>query len=345
MIASFAPGPLSAVQEYFCAACGKPITQQAAVIDGKLFHPECFRCAGCNEQIRNDYVQDEQGKYFHKECLQHRQQAICAYCNKPITDHNYTSYQGKSYHTGCYKESVAPRCDLCGEPLGEAVITDFWGNRFHPRHVKEYPACVVCGRLIQRDGVEIEPGRSMCPICAETSVETPEKARELLETVRERLARLGIVVTTLGLRIELVNHEKLNEGRKPGATAHNYAGILWHSGKAVLTDATATIKVLNGLPEDLMQGVIAHELMHIYQHENGVEGAALDLREGSANWASSLIYSQFGNERGKYFLGGLEKSTDPLYGVGYRTVAKYADSHGVQGVLMMLKADAAPKKK
>jgi len=345
MIATIASDPVSAAPEYTCAACGKPITQQAAVIDGKLYHPECFVCAGCGGQIRDDYLHDASGKYYHRECLQKRQQAVCAFCNKSITDVNYTSYQGKTYHTSCYRESVAPRCDICGDPLGEAAITDFWGIRFHPRHAKEFPACIVCGRLIQRDGVEIEPGRPICPICAQSSVKSPEKARELLETVRERLARLGIVVTTLGLRIELVNYESLNEGRKAGATAHNYAGILWHNSRAEVTEATAVIKVLTGLPEDLLQGVIAHELMHIWQHENNVESASLELREGSANWASSLIYSQLGNERGRFFLGGLEKSNDPLYGVGYRNVAKYADSHGVQGTLMMLKAEAARERK
>jgi hypothetical protein len=326
---------------YTCVVCGKPILTQAAYIDGKFYHPECFRCAFCGKQIAGDYVRGEDGKYYHPKCCPDARHEICAYCNRAITDAHFTSYKGKFYHNKCYLDFVAPRCDICGEPLDGEVITDFWGNRFHARHAREFPVCVVCGRLVVRDGIEIEPGRWMCPICATTSVQTPERGREILERVRDKLAGVGIVVTTLGLRIELVNFDILNQDKQTGRTAHTYAGIFWNSGGGDYGDETATIKVLKGLPEDLMSGVLAHELMHIWQHENGVDRASLELREGSANWASSLIYSQLGNERGRYFLGGLEKSTDPIYGEGYRTVAQYADNKGVNGVLQMLKQEGA----
>ncbi len=340
-----------AQKSYFCVACEKEIITQAAFIDGKFYHPDCFVCASCGKTIKDDYVRDKEEQYFHRACSQSKpEKPVCSHCYKPITELNYISFKDKSYHSNCYENSVAPRCDICGEALDKAAITDFWGTRFHPRHAKEFKICVVCGRLIVRDGREIEPERWMCPLCCETSVVKPEKAREMLELVREQLASTGIVVKTLGLRIQLETSQQLREGRRPSAssTAHAYAGIKWNKGSDAKGDETATLKVLTSLPEDLMRGVIAHELMHIWQHENGVDTAPLDHREGSANWASSLIYGQMRNERGRYFIGGLEKSNDPLYGVGYREIAKYADSHGVDGVLQMLKkegADGAKEKK
>ncbi len=344
LLAMTAGGSALAQKNYFCVSCGKEILTQAAVIDGKFYHPECFVCAACKKPIQDDYVRDKEGRYYHRACAQNKTQIpICGHCYKPITETNYISFKEKSYHTSCYQNSVAPRCDICGEPLDNAAITDFWGTRFHPRHAKEFKICVVCGRLIERDGREIEPERWMCPICWQTSVETPERARELLEIVREQLASTGIVVKTLGLRIVLETSEQLRAGRRPGGsgTAHAYAGIKWNSGSAKIGDETATLKVLTSLPEDLLRGVIAHELMHIWQHENSVDTAPLEVREGSANWASSLIYGQLRNERGRYFIGGFEKSNDPLYGVGYRDVEKYADSHGVEGVLQMLMREGA----
>jgi hypothetical protein len=348
IVAAMASGT-AGQEKYFCTKCAKEITQQAAVIDGKLYHPECFRCAECGEQIRADYIKDTAGHYFHRECAHKKSELpTCSHCFNPITETNYTRYQGKTYHTQCFQNSVAPRCEVCGDPLDNAAITDFWGNRFHPRHAKEFPICVVCGRLVQRDGSEIESNRWMCPICLKMSVTSTERARQLLEEVREQLASSGIVVTTLGLRVELVTSAQLSEGRRGSGTAHAYAGILWNSGKSDLGDEIATIKALTGLPDDLLRGVIAHELMHIWQHENGVDAASLELREGSANWASTFIYGALRNDRGRYYIGGLEKSNDPLYGVGYRNIAKYADNNGVEGVLRMLKqegADAAKKKK
>lgn len=332
---------ISQQTQYHCSVCGEVITSQAAVIDGKFYHPDCFRCALCGEPIRGDYVRDKAGRYYHRGCAQRTREEVCAYCLRPIADRNYVSYYGKFYHNSCYQNSVAPRCDICGEALGDSVITDFWGTRFHPRHAREFPICVACGRLIQRDGAEIEPGRRLCPICAARATLTPERARELLEQVREQLAASGIVVKTLGLRIELVTSDELNDGHWGGGTAHTYAGILWNSGRDERGDETALVKALVGLPDDLMRGVLAHELMHIWQHENGVDEAPLEIREGSANWASSLIYGQLRNDRGRYYIGGLEKSTDPLYGVGYRNVVKYADSHGVGGTLLMLRQEGA----
>jgi len=342
---SLLPAELAAQQSYVCVVCGKAIVDQAAVIDRKLYHPECFVCVECGRPISGDYVKSKSGAYYHRSCSNQIDRPTCGYCYKTILDPDYISYQGKTYHKECYRGHVALKCDICGDPLGEAVITDFWGVHFHPRTAKEFPACVVCGRLITRDGTQLEPGRMLCLVCSGISVQSPERARQILESVREKLARLGIVTTTLGLRIELVSLEELNRERGVSGTSHNYAGVIWNSSKSEFDDATAVIKVLKSLPEDLMFGVVAHELMHIWQRENGVEKAPIELKEGSANWASSLIYSQMGNERGKFFLGGLEKSNDPVYGDGYRLVARHADNRGVSGVLNLLRMEAASNSK
>ena len=325
--------------EYRCVVCGELITKQAAIIDGKLYHPDCFRCADCGGVIRDEYVKDAAGKYYHRHCLEQKQkrQVICAYCNQPITEGNYTEFQNKIYHEACYRKFVAPRCVICGETLGDAFITDFWGNRFHPEHAKQYPVCIACGRLVWKDGVELGEGLWLCPICAKLSVNDLEKSRRILEEVREELATLGIVVKTLGLRVELAKRELLDKGRVAEGHSHAYAHVEWKAGRQGAGDETAAIQVLNGLPEDMLRGIIAHELMHVWQHENGADDSPLELREGSANWAASLIYSRMQTQRGQFYLGGLEKSKDPIYGKGYRDVAAYADQHGVNGVLRMLK--------
>lgn len=323
--------------EYRCVVCNGVITKQAAVIDGKLYHPECFRCAECGGVIHDEYVKDAAGKYYHRRCLEQRKQVICAYCNQPITEGNYTEFQNKIYHEACYRKFVAPRCVICGETLGDAFITDFWGNRFHPEHAEQYPVCEACGRLVWKNGVELGGGLWLCPLCSKLSVNDAEKARRLLEETREELATLGIVVRTLGLRVELATREVLDKGRVKEGHSHAFAHVKWKSGGQGVGDEMATIQALDGLPEDMLRGVIAHELMHVWQHENGADGTPLEVREGSANWAASLIYSRMQTQRGQFYLGGLEKSQDPVYGKGYRDVAAYADQHGVDGVLKMLK--------
>jgi len=325
--------------QFICAACGKPITKQAVVVDGKLYHPECFRCAACGEPIRGEYLRGTDGKYYHRPCLERLQHLKCAYCGKPITDNDNVVFEGKTYHSECYRRYVAPHCDICGEPLEGNFITDYWGNKFHSRHTREFPVCCACGRLVWQGGVQIDDRHWLCSVCAKRSVTSPERARGLLEEVREELSSCGIVVRTLGLRIELVEREVLEAGREMEGHSHAYAYVNWQSGRRASGDETAMIRVQNGLPDDQMRGIIAHELMHVWQHENGADDSPIGLREGSANWAMSLIYSRMQTRRGQFFLNGLEMSKDPVYGEGYREVAKYADQHGVTGVLEMLKSE------
>ena len=324
-----------------CAACGKPITKTAAVVDGKLYHPECFRCAACDKPIEGEYLRGTDGKYYHPACLERIQNPVCAYCGKLITSGKYITYEGKAYHNECYRHHVAHRCDVCGKPLEGSYITDYWGNRFHPCHTNEYPICAVCGRLVWQDKIRLDDERWLCPVCARQSVTDPEHARRLLEQVREELASMGIVVKTLTLRIDLVDNPVLAVGREPDKHSHTFGHIYWKEGYAMLGDENAIISVLGGLPEDLMRGIIAHELMHAWQHENSASEAPLKLREGSANWASSLIYSRMHSRRGQFFLDGLEKSDDPIYGKGYREVTRYADRHGIPKTLKMLKQGVA----
>ncbi len=322
---------------YRCAACGKVITKTAAVVDGKLYHPECFKCAACGKPIEGEYLLGTDGRYYHPECLGRLQRPVCAYCGKPIIEGSYVTYEGSAYHQECYISHIAPRCDICGKPLEGSYITDYWGSHFHPRHADEFPVCAICGRLVwQEEKVWLDENRCLCPVCAAQSVTEPEHARRLLERVRDELASMGIVIRTLGIRIELVERPVLALGRETCKHSHTFAHIRWKEGKAGQSDQTATIRALRGVPEDFMHGIIAHELMHAWQHENGADGLSLKLREGSANWVSSLIYSRMHTKRGQFFLAGLENSKDPIYGDGYREVRKFADKHGVQETLMML---------
>ena len=52
MLTGNAYGEDTSESSYYCAGCGKVITKTAAVIDGKLYHPECFICIQCGKQMK-----------------------------------------------------------------------------------------------------------------------------------------------------------------------------------------------------------------------------------------------------------------------------------------------------
>jgi hypothetical protein len=331
---------------YSCAACGEPIIKTAAVIEGKLYHPECFRCITCDKQIDGEYLKDSEGQYYHPECFEQTQLPNCAHCKKTITEGNYITYQGQAYHPECYRRHVAPSCDVCGKSLEGSYVTDYWGNHFHSSHIDEYPVCTVCGRLAwQRDRVQLDEKQWLCSVCAVQSVTSPEQTRRLLEEVRDELSVKGISVVSMRIRIELVENTLLAAGREPDLHSHVLGHITWKEGQIPTGDESAIINVLKGLPEDFMKGIIAHELMHAWQHENNASDLPLKLREGSANFASSLIYLEMHTPRAQFFMEGLNVSKDPIYGEGYRQLSKFAQQNGVLETLSMLKRESKNNKK
>jgi len=341
MLIGNAYGEDTSANSYPCAGCGKAITKTAAVIDGRLYHPECFFCFQCGNQIKGEYLKDNEGHYYHPECFEQTQLPVCAQCENTITEGNYITFQGDAYHPECYRKHVAPFCDICGKPLEGSYITDYWGNHFHSRHIDEYPVCTACGRLAwQLDRVQLDDKHLLCSVCTEQSVTSPEQARRLLEEVREELAAKGISVVNMRIRIELVENTLLAAGREVNLHSHVLAHITWKQGQVSAGDETAVIKVLHGLPEDFMRGIIAHELMHAWHHENDAVSISLKLKEGSANWASSFIYREMHTPRSQFFLEGLKVSEDTIYGEGYRQISEYAKKNGVTETLKMLKSES-----
>lgn len=84
--------PVLAVAETppVCQYCGKPITGQYVVYDGKAYHQACYennvamRCSLCGSIIEGEYYLDPWGKPYHKE---HADEIpMCRFCGRLISD-------------------------------------------------------------------------------------------------------------------------------------------------------------------------------------------------------------------------------------------------------------------
>lgn len=325
-----------------CAYCGQEITQGKYLqVDGKFYHENHFLCASCGRPIGTSELVKADGKYYHAGCYESKTALRCAFCFEPI-EGEYIQIGGKNYHPSCYENNIAIRCDFCGGIIEGDYFTDFWGDRYHAYHQGKVPECDYCGRLLgdmtSGGGVHYPDGRNICDLCRRTSVDNLTMARRLLEETREHLRSYGIVVDyddiTLQLttRDEIKKHLKDGSNRQAGYVEHHYS-----TRYGVVTDQTFDIYILTGMPRTYFISTAAHELMHVWQNLNGPLENDEALCEGSCNYASRLVLERLGTTGAEFVLGNIEKNTDPIYGDGYRRVARLVRNRGLDYLLNHLK--------
>ncbi|KAE9413620.1 hypothetical protein Angca_006178, partial [Angiostrongylus cantonensis] len=112
---------------------------------GEMWHPNCFRCAECNQLLVDMLYFHFQGKYYCGRHFADQQYPRCAGCDELIFAREYTFAEEKSWHfdhfacfkcdfrlgghrymtkneqphcIDCYMKYFARSCDTCGEKIG-----------------------------------------------------------------------------------------------------------------------------------------------------------------------------------------------------------------------------------
>jgi hypothetical protein len=160
--------------------------------------------------------------------------------------------------------------------------------------------------------------------------------------VRKSLASLGLAVPYGEVPLELGDRNWLAAIRdqyrtsltRTEATAFTNTVTTTRGGRVI--GKTVSIHVLNGLPIEVFQGTVAHELMHARNHLVADVRHATDLEEGAANFAEALVLRRLGTAAAKYQLQAMDESADPVYGEGYRRVKRMVADYGFKGLLEWL---------
>jgi len=236
---------------------------------------------------------------------------------------------GKNYHPKCHR-SRSPRCAVCGEALEGSYLEDGWGNPFHARHGKDL-LCPFCNRVMaisttRGSFISSANGMRICALCAGRAVSRREQAAEILERVRQRLSLL-FPVPKESFTWDLVDKARLGRLLPAGQTVSDELGIT--RGERIREGAEVVKRVrvsfLSGIPDWLLEGVAAHELVHVWQQLHGLEDLPLDQAEGSAEYACYLILKETGTEEGRVKIEAMEESLDPVYGIGFRKALRLAE--------------------
>ncbi|HLX57434.1 MAG TPA: protein DA1 [Ktedonobacteraceae bacterium] len=96
--------------------------------------------------------------------------------------------------------------------------------------------------------------------------------------------------------------------------------------------------LLQGLPTPLFEGIVTHELGHVWLAVHAINGLPQRDEEGFCELLAYRYYTQLNTPESLYHASSIEKNPNPVYGEGFRRVRAIAERVGFQQMLETLKA-------
>ena len=221
------------------------------------------------------------------------------------------------------------RCAKCSKILLGTFYKDWAGQRVCPNCLASLGRCASCFRFCI-------PGRAyksipvpVCGECARNRISV-EVVPKIVALIKEIYAQGGIKIKS-PITLKLVEMQKIREV----SSTEGSLGVAQRVGNAY------TIFVFNALSRVAFADVIAHELLHIYQYENGYAPPA-DLCEGLCNLGSYVVLAELDRRNieraeARSRIDALMSNPDPNYGVGFRRLLSLYQASGWPAPLQKLK--------
>ncbi|MEB3204282.1 MAG: protein DA1 [Candidatus Sericytochromatia bacterium] len=299
-----------------CARCGEPLFGAVLRVSGAILHPDCFVCVDCRRPVQGRYVQGPSGSVHHPQCF-----------------------------ARCHAEA----CTICGQGLVGRYLVDPDGHRYHGRHLKEFPRCATCGHLcapgLAGRAIGLGDGRAQCGACHRKAVRGTREALPRWQRVVALLGEWGVEVDVDDVPLELVDRVRLHRllqqaGQRPHPSLHGLTRHHVHrrGGRVVRQDVS--VFAVTCLPAELLDGILAHELGHVWIHQNGCPVHQPELAEGACNVLRWMVHVHQGTEDADRMIREMEADPHPAYGGGFRRARRMVERHGLPKLLEHLRRSA-----
>ncbi len=96
------------------------------------------------------------------------------------------------------------------------------------------------------------------------------------------------------------------------------------------------IHIISGLNRLDFAEVLAHEIMHTWVNQNGINISSKAELEGLCNYASYIVLTEVGNQYAQSLINSMMRNPDPIYGAGFRRVKQEIDEVGFHQYLLSL---------
>ena len=197
-----------------------------------------------------------------------------------------------------------------------------------------------------RAGDNTGDGRSLCESCMASVIYSAEQIEKLKKYVMRRFMDIEEKFNDKFLdsvKIDIVSPQRMAEIRKQPVDIHNKGLTQTHSrntlgGKlfGVKDKFKHHIYILSYLPKIEFAATLAHEILHIWQIENGIQLPSLKC-EGLCNMGSYIIYENMSVQKASYYKKSLMESPDPIYGDGFRLIYSIYEQCGFEKLFEMAK--------
>ena len=323
-----------------------------------------LHCSQCGNKIRpgKSYWKIN-GKILCSRKCQYKILPRCAQCGNPIAPgKKYLISKNKPYCSRKCLSKIMPECTVCSRRSFNGGIYAADHSYFACPDCMKLPRCFAC-TIPVRGGKKLRDGRNICPRCLKSAVTDLAGALQIFRQVRSILQQQFGIGTKHRITFSLVNLHTLHrlsansssrKGRNtsppPGVTVteqglFRFDGIIREytqrnsfrekTVRREVTDAKYSIYVLDHLPRERMEYVIAHELAHDYLSEY-FPGIRLPwVQEGFAEY-TGYLYNKY-CRRDSLNLR-MEKSPDPVYGEGFRKIRAIAEKQGWNGLTNFLRS-------
>lgn len=238
-------------------------------------------------------------------------------------------------------------CVVCNNTIVGQYYYDYWGNKVCHSHIANHEVtfCASCGTFV-REHDSTGDGRSLCDSCMAGVISDAEQINKLKKYVLRRFMDIEVNFNDKFLDsvdVELVSAQKMAEIRKQPVNFEN-KGLTQTRSYNTLGGKLLGFKnkykhhiyMLTYLPKIEFAGTLAHEILHIWQIENGIELPPLKC-EGLCNMGSYIIYENMTARKAPYYKENLMKNPDPVYGDGFRLIYSIYEQSGLEELFEMAK--------
>lgn len=344
-----------------CSRCQKRLGPQAIRAAGGAYHPHCFVCSHCQKPLEKTFY-PKGDRLYHQACYEKLFMPRCDQCGQAIRS-KYTRTDEGRFHPECYTQRHGLTCALCGETIRGRYLYDHWGHKTHPEHGEggeKVPvlSCHVCARLIApqadkpQSGRLLSDGRALCAPCHQSEIVSFAQIQAAKLEVIAQMHAVGFDYIPDYIKVELSEDQQLLNQRlraSPTGNIHGFTRTAQRNIPGYGLILEHSISVLGGLPRVAFMSVLAHELLHVWIHENNLRHLSHAEVEGFCNLGSALIChnalkaeTEYDAALARVLLQRMQEDPDPAYGEGYRAMAWRLQNQNWPALIAALKDAATP---